>query len=350
MKFLKLRFKIAFDKTTPMGTFHGVIFSLLFLFFAQYLLLTAHAATLSLDPSTGKYGPGDTFVVTVRINLDTDECINASTIELLYPKDLVKVSAVSKGESVLTLWPSEPEVNHESGFVTLSGGTPAGYCGRIEGDPGETNILAKIIFNTNTSATVSGPVTMPVMFGPRTLVLLNDGFGTPASLTLKSGEYTHTSVSSGIKNEWLDIVHSDTIKPDIFSPILHQDSKMFQGKHFIIFSAIDKQSGIHHYEVSEDDPFRFGMQREKNGKVAIFENAVSPYVLLDQELKSRIIVRAIDHAGNIQETILPPINGSDGTIAVDDTRIWWIVLIVGVSVILIGLYFANRNRSRTDAN
>ena len=113
------------------------------LFFAVSVLLpsTLFAATLSLDPVEGSFGPGDMFVVTVRVDTDKDECINAADVAVAFPKDLVKVSAVSKGESLMTLWTDGPLIENEKGSVSWSGGIPGGYCGRVLGDPGKTNIL-----------------------------------------------------------------------------------------------------------------------------------------------------------------------------------------------------------------
>ncbi len=294
----------------------------------------AHAATLSIDPATGDFGPGDTFVLTVRLDLALDECVNAANIALNYPSDWMKASAVSKGESLLTLWPEEPLVLHEKGTVSFSGGIPAGYCGRVEGDPGKTNILGKIVFsipgNMIGGKTATGSTPLELSFSPDSEVLANDGFGTPVPLALRGGAYVRTLTSSGKGNEWLDIVHGDDLPPDIFTAALITDPKTFQGKYFIVFSTVDKQSGVHHYEVQEDDPARFGMVRGKAGEQALFITATSPYVLRDQELGSRIIIRAIDHAGNVQETILPPKDGlgASNTKAPGGrvSQVWWYAL------------------------
>ena len=284
--------------------------------------LFVHAATLSIDPEGGTFGPGDTFVLTVRLDTGLDECVNATTIELRYPTDWMKASAVSKGESLLTLWTEEPKVDHENGIVRFEGGIPAGYCGRIQGDPGKTNVLAKVIFsipgNMIGGKVATGPEPLPVSFGPATVVLLNDGFGTPAPLTLVSGAYTRVLTSLGRRNEWLDIVQQDNIAPDLFSIALESEKNTFQGKYFIIFSTVDKQSGVHHYEVMEDDPQRFGLTRTKEGEKALFVSATSPYVLSDQQLGSRVIVRAFDHAGNVQEAIMAPRSGTSTSVSISN--------------------------------
>ncbi len=51
-----------------------------------------------------------------------------------------------------------------------------------------------------------------------------------------------------------------------------------------------------------------------------FITGVSPYVLTDQLLKSRITVRAFDHAGNTQEAVLAPKNGVLGSDPQKETK------------------------------
>lgn len=291
------------------------IFVLNFLLLTAYYLLPTHvfAATLSIDPEILTVGPGDTFIATIRLDTLSDECVNAVSIELYYPSDWMNASAVSKGESLLTLWADEPFVDREHGRVFLSGGIPAGYCGRVQGDPGKTNILAKIIFsipgNMIGGKTATGELPLAIMFGSSTRVLLNDGFGTPAPLFFNNAAYRRTLTSQGMKNEWLDMVHTDNIPPDLFTITVQHDTHAFEGKNFIVFSAVDKQSGVHHYEVTEDDPINLGFSYGKKIKSS-FIVATSPYVLTDQTLQSRIIVRAYDHAGNMQEAIHAPTNGT----------------------------------------
>ena len=61
----------------------------------SYLVLAlpvAYAATLSIDPPDGNFGPGDTFVLTVRLDTAHDECVNAASIVVNYPTDWMKAS------------------------------------------------------------------------------------------------------------------------------------------------------------------------------------------------------------------------------------------------------------------
>src|ERR1043166_3587861 len=68
---------------------------------------SASAASIYLDPDKGTYGPGDTFIVNVRLNTD-GECINAANVELVYPAKSLRAVDFSKGGSIFSLWVTEP--------------------------------------------------------------------------------------------------------------------------------------------------------------------------------------------------------------------------------------------------
>ncbi len=288
--------------------------------FAFFLLslfalpLSVFAATLSLEPASGEYGPGDMFIVTVRLDTPINECVNAASVELFYPKDWVRPTAISKGESLFSLWVEEPNINEERGLITFSGGIPAGYCGRVQGDPGKTNILLRIVFtlpgNMIGGKVTSVPEPLVFSFGEGSRVLANDGMGTNMPLQLESTTLTRLLVSPGIRNEWVDIVRADDIPPDEFTVTIERDPNILEGKYFLAFTTVDKQSGIEHFAVREDDPERLGFVRGAP-KPAEFVRSPSLYYyeLSDQELKSRITVRAVDKARNYTDKVLPPTRG-----------------------------------------
>lgn len=340
------------SKRSMSGSFFAGIIVLFFLFPA-----VSSAATLVLDPQSGTYGPGDTFLMTVRVDPGTDECINAVSVEVDYPYDMLRASAVSKGESLLTLWPEEPTIDLAKGVVRFNGGIPAGYCGRVQGDPGKTNIIAKIVFTVPGAATGTKSAigaSIPVTFGPETQVLLNDGFGTRAPLVAHGAVLTRGALSIGKgDNEWLDLVHQDKMPPDLFNISLEHDANTYQGKYFIVFSTVDKQSGVHHYEVTEDDPDHPGFVRGKRNEHAVPVVATSPYVLRDQTLASRVIVRAYDHAGNTEEARLAPKGASAIMLAQTKDQgkgsMWQYVLTAIGAIVLSALvvYFSRRHKEET---
>ena len=90
----------------------------------------AQAATLYIDPGSGIFGVGDTFVASVRLTTEGD-CVNAAGVTLTYPKESLKAVDFSRGSSIISLWVGDPKIDQNAGTVTFEGGVPGGYCGAI---------------------------------------------------------------------------------------------------------------------------------------------------------------------------------------------------------------------------
>jgi hypothetical protein len=254
---------------------HRVLFIL-----CSALLLPAmtSAATLYLDPSTERYGPGDTFVLTIRID-NQKECVNAAQVEITYPTDSLRAVDFGRGGSVLSLWTEEPKIDDTKGVVTFSGGIPGGYCGKIQGDPGESNVLGKVVF----TVLKADAGTATIHLDPSSLVYLNDGLGTKAKLVTKDAHVALVHTPVGSSDVWVKEVGADTTPPDSFTTLIESTRDVFGGLYYIVFSTVDKQSGIDHYEIFENGDWK---------------RVTSPYKLPDQSLKNDIRVKAIDKAGN----------------------------------------------------
>lgn len=269
-------------------------------FFGVFPLTFAQAATLYLSPNTVELSRGDSVKLSLRLDVDRDECINAIDGVIHYTEDIEPVD-ISRGTSILSMWVEEPTINRDNRTITFAGGIPNGYCGRIVGDPRLTNNIVDIIFQspglvigartgTSTKALVS--------IADETQVYLNDGFGTRAPLTT-FGATLHLANQAGstVQNPWGDIVNNDNLPPEPFSITLERTNNAFSNRYFITFNTTDKQSGIDHYEVMEEPiedfwSFRWGAVD------APWVTTRSPYVLTDQTLHSTIRVRAVDKAGN----------------------------------------------------
>jgi hypothetical protein len=250
----------------------------------------ACAAKLYLEPSEGEYYQGDTFIVKVKIDTE-DECINTVEAKIEFSQDILEPIDFSRGDSILSLWVKEPnfsviscnEPGGSCGLVEFSGGIPGGYCGIIPGDPGESNLLGEIIFRA-ISSNIS-PISTQVAFQNNSQVLLNDGFGTSSKLTAKGAVFTISPEKlKPPKDEWQEEIRKDTILPEPFQIEVLKEPLMFEGKYFIIFQTLDKQTGLDYYEVKE-------------GKKD-WQKAESPYLLKDQNLEGIIKVKAVDKAGN----------------------------------------------------
>lgn len=266
----------------------------------------ASAAQIYLDPATGKYPPGVTFAVDVRLD-NQNQCVNAAEVDLSYPKDQLQAVAASDGDSILSLWVKPPTIYSDYGLVSFAGGLPGGYCGRVAGDTTLSNKLATIYFRFPTStAAVSGtiPQAAQLSFLSGTAAILNDGEGTPAKLTTAGASYTQILKGKYAPLDvWQNAITNDTTPPESFAIDVYRDPSLFDDRWFAVFSTVDKQTGIDHYDIAEV-PFANLDTPENQWN---WTRAISPYLVKDQSLGSMVAVRAVDVAGNTRvEHYLPP--------------------------------------------
>jgi hypothetical protein len=267
----------------------------------------AHAAQIYLDPATGKYPPGVTFAVNVRLD-PQGQCVNAVSADITYPANIIQAVGASDGNSILSLWVKSPTVFSNYGVVSFVGGLPGGYCGRVPGDPSLSNNLATIYFRFPTSTTASTSTVAfqnaNISFLNSTQAVLNDGQGTLASL--KTGGATYSP--QAIKGQYLsvdamaDAITNDTTPPEPFTIGVYQNNSLFSGQWFAVFSTVDKQTGIDHYEVAELSTADSAKPQDQWNWV----RAVSPYLIKNQALNGVLAVRAIDAAGNARVTQYTP--------------------------------------------
>jgi hypothetical protein len=293
--------------------------------------LPAFGATLYVEPNSVSVLKGDTISVAVRLDTDEGECINAVDAIISYSEGVEAVD-VSRGRSILSIWVEDPAIHRDERRITLAGGIPNGYCGRIPGDPSLTNVIADLVFRApGFTVGSSDNVQSLIRFEGGTRAFLNDGAGTEAPLRLLDGSIdVIQEVGSTTQDAWRDAVRADTIIPQPFSIELAQKDDAFGGRYFIVFNTTDKQSGIDHYEVieeSRDDLLRFSWGRAD----APWVETESPYVLEDQSLKSVIRVKAVDKAGNERIAVLIP---DDAVRPLDTT----LLLALGAGVLLALLF------------
>ena len=323
------------------------LFALISLLYAP----VTQAATIYIDPGVGALFRGDALTASVRLMPDSElgECINALDVVLTYTDNIQPVD-ISIGKSILNVWIEPPVINKDNKTITFAGGIPNGYCGRVDGDPRLTNILAEVIFRSpGFQIGGSADTVARLDFAPETQVLLNDGQGTRAPLTMLGGTFTlDPNAGSGIVDTWREDVQADSVPPEDFSLTLERDPEgiFFNGKNFIVFSTADKQTGISHYEVMEEPVLEFSTFTWGEADAAWIRTE-SPYVLTDQSLNSIIRVKAIDKAGNEYIATLIP-DESQQTLSKNELYTYGVAASLGVlflSLIVVA-YFIVRNRRR----
>jgi len=264
----------------------GLVF-LLFPFFS-------FGAVLYLEPSEGEYGLGEHFGIKIR--LDTEkECLNVINVGIHFPNDILRVEDINLGDSIINLWVKRPKTEeitefNQKGEIWFSGGIPGGYCGVIAGDPGQSNVLAEIRFFL--PSFLVGEINqeeLEIKFLENSEVYLNDGLGTKANISFKPAKIKISKTKPVTENEWKKIIGGDKNPPEIFEIEMRQDPNIFEGKYYLVFQTTDKETGVDHYEIAEIPPGK-DLPNWKKGE--------SPYLLEDQKLESRILVKAIDKAGN----------------------------------------------------
>jgi hypothetical protein len=281
------------------------IFLLLFGSFS----ITAQAATLYIDPGISSLNRSDSVTMSVRLMPDSKvgECINAVEAVISYTDNIQPVD-VSIGGSIFNVWVEPPTINKEDHTITFAGGIPNGYCGRVQGDPRLTNVIADIIFRSPgfQIGTDSDDTEAVIDFTSETKAYVNDGQGSKAPLRLLGSKITLDKNAGAIINdEWREEVKLDDSPPEKFSITLTRDEVAFSGKYFIVFDTTDKQTGVSHYEVIEDSSEQFGVFTWGEAG-APWVRTNSPYVLKDQSLNSVVRVRAVDKAGNEYVATLVP--------------------------------------------
>jgi hypothetical protein len=258
-----------------------IIFSLLIALFGLAIIpAAASAATVYVESSRNTISVGDTAIVTVKINAD-GAVLNTveGDITLKSPTGNMTVNEFSLANSAFGLWPRTPSLSKDGHTISFVGGVPGGFS--IEG---------ATMFKFIVEATKEGIITIT----PQNIsVFANDGKGTKLPVTFKDVSVTVGPKKSDVpaQNDWLSVVSGDTTKPSDFIVVAGQDPTLFDGKKFVFFSAVDNQSGIDHYDVSE------------NGGPIV--RSGSTYVLRDQTDAVKLSVIAYDKAGNTKSAVYP---------------------------------------------
>lgn len=134
------------------------------------------AATLYASPSSGTFGLGSTFSVSVRTNTQGAD-VNTAEASVSYSTDILELVSVKQGATFYLAAPSSPSKG--SGTAYFGGGVPT------PGYNGTGGVLGTMTFR----AKALGIGTVSVDSGK---VLLNDGNGTDAFSSAAGGRYTIT--------------------------------------------------------------------------------------------------------------------------------------------------------------
>jgi hypothetical protein len=272
--------------------------------------------------------------ILVPIYLDTQfEEINAVEVYVNFSNNLVFRDYLD-GKSIITHWIEKPRVvvpsaHYMASQITFSGIIAGGVSGR--------NLnLVELVFEAKESGRAK------IEIDENSKVLLNDGLGTKTKLIALSQSFNILNVESLSRSELAllreKIKIKDSFPPEPFKIYLARNKEIFNGKYYITFETKDKQSGIAYYEISEK-PINFIFLAKPDIKNLSFKKAGSPYVLEDQSLRSYVVVKAVDKAGNERVEILYP----QRVLVFDDVLVFIICLVIlgGLIVFIIKYRYKN---------
>ena len=135
----------------------------------------AQATTLTIGPAGGTFSVGSTFDVSIFVNTQ-GKTINALEINLQFPPDKLQVASSLAGQSIISVWTSQPRFNNQNGTILIAGGIPGGI-------NMSNGLITTITFRVRSVGGAN------IKFSDETKVLLNDGFGTEDLSQTNNGVY-----------------------------------------------------------------------------------------------------------------------------------------------------------------
>ncbi len=146
-----------------------IVASFLFAFFT-------FAASINLFPNSGTFNAGESFAVAVSVS-SPDQAMNAISGTIAFPTDLLEVTSISRGGSIIQIWVREPSFSNATGSIQFEG---------VILNPGFQAASGNVI-TINFRAKSSG--TAPVNFLSGS-ILANDGKGTSILSGLGGANFT----------------------------------------------------------------------------------------------------------------------------------------------------------------
>lgn len=250
-------------------------------FSALVLPYSVSASTIYLEAEHAGWYVGDTVLVDVKVD-SQNATINTieGNISLEYPPGAVSIRDLSVSGSAFSLWPTKPSLGEDLKTISFVGGVPSGL------QQHDATLFKIALYLKGTGQITLNPTDVSVY--------LNDGQGTKDTTGVKNLSLAVLPQPTGRTpvNDLDTLISGDHIPPEPFAIVVGQDTSIFDGKKFLSFNTIDKQSGVKYYEIREGilPPV------QSNGT----------YVLQNQDTPTKAIVTAYDAAGNARESVYNP--------------------------------------------
>ncbi len=234
-----------------------------------------------LESSQKTYEQGRNIEVSLFIDT-LQQQVNTLSAKIVVEKGL-EIKDIRYGSSILTLWVDKPSINYKDNTIYFTGGLPGGYSGS------RGQLLSFVV-----SGDILGTREISVK---DTNILLNDGEGTVAQgVTSRSLKLSIIKKQNEVASNVISkVIGEDIVVPENFIPIISSNNDLGDGEYFVAFSAVDKDSGISHYDVEE---WPWLISSLFDSYIYKETNVQSPYFLKYQKWANKIIIRAYDAKGN----------------------------------------------------
>jgi hypothetical protein len=144
----------------------------------------ANSASLFLSPGNGSVVTGSTFNTSILVDTG-GQAINAVSIDITFPPQLLQVVGPDPGSSFIAIWTKPPTFSNSEGKIHLEGGVP---------NPGLTSSSATVLTLTF-RAKAPGQAKIKIEYG--TKLLANDGAGTNIFITKSDAVVSITAKPPG---------------------------------------------------------------------------------------------------------------------------------------------------------
>lgn len=249
------------------------------------------AATVTTGAASNEVSVEQAFEVFVMIDTEGKK-VNAIGGELLYSGDFLSIDYILDGRSIVPLWVDKPAVEADStdgGLrkITFSGLIPGGFEGR------NANIFSVVFRGKQTGKTALQTRGIQVL----------EHSPTGNQLPSNESQFIVTIDELG-EAPVVDVELNDNRPPEPFQPTVAK-GELFGNEYFVIFNALDTDSGISHYELLESTTsFDTIVLLERQDLP--WKRVENPARLIDQSLSSFVYVKAVDKLGNARIEKLDP--------------------------------------------
>ena len=180
------------------------------------------AAALNISMARSTVSVGESFTATILVS-SADQSMNAVSGVISFPKDALSVTAVSKLNSILTLWVQDPTYSNIDGTVNFSGVIP---------NPGWTGLREQIV-TIQFRALKPGAATVEFS---SSAVLANDGNGTNILTAATPGTVSVTEAQKPVQlPETGERTPADTIPAVRITSSTHPDQNaIYRDTHVVL--------------------------------------------------------------------------------------------------------------------